>query len=69
LRGIQGQRLLDQGVLARPEREQGAGVVRRMRRRDVDDVDLRVIDECVVASEGARDAEAGREVLRPLEVP
>ena len=53
LGGVQCQRLLHQHVLARLERQPGAGEVRGVRGGDVDDVDVRVGDELLVAAVGA----------------
>ena len=49
LRLVEGERLLDEHVLARLEGQQGLCGVERVRRRDVDDVDLGVGDEGLVA--------------------
>ena len=43
--GVQCDRLLDQGVLTRGQRQFGAGIVRVVRGGDVDDVHVRIVDE------------------------
>ena len=54
LAGIQPDRLLDEHVLARLDREQRVRQVQVVRRRDVDDVDLGVGDERLVGAVGRR---------------
>ena len=61
LRGVHGERLLDQHRLAGLDREHRGVVVHRVRRRDVDGVDERVGDEVGVRRVRARDAEPARE--------
>jgi hypothetical protein len=69
LGGVHRERLLDQHRLARAQREQRVRVVHRVRRADVDGVDLRVGDERLVARVPVGHAEALAELLRGLLPP
>jgi hypothetical protein len=64
LRRVHRERLLDQHVLARQQREDRVVVVHRVRRRDVDHVDVRIGHKLLVAAVPARDAELIREAVR-----
>jgi hypothetical protein len=64
LGGVHRERLLDQYVLAGPQREDRVVVVHRMRRCDVDHVNVRIGNERLVAGMPVRDAELVPETVR-----
>jgi hypothetical protein len=64
LGSVHRERLLDQHVLARSQREDRVVVVHRVRRRNVDHVDVRIGDKRLVAGMRVRDAELVRETVR-----
>ncbi len=66
---VEGQRLLAEHGLAGVEAHQHVVTVHRVRRRDVDDVDVGVRDELLVAAVRAGHAVFVREALRGLQLP
>ena len=64
LGGVHRERLLDQHVLAGPQREDCVVVVHRVRRGHVDHVDVRIGHQRLVAGMPVRDAELFRETVR-----
>ena len=66
---VQGDRLLDEDVLARLQREARVRAVPVVRRGDVDDVDLGVGDQVLVRPVGVPDPEPPGEGLRGAERP
>src|SRR5258708_37226372 len=68
LRRIQRQRLLAEHVLARLERADGPRLVVAVDERDVDRVDLRVVEKRIVRGGRARSVESIRHLPRALRV-
>jgi hypothetical protein len=64
LGGVHRERLLDQHVLAGPQRENRVVVVHRVRRRHVDHLDIRIGHQQLITGMPVRDTELVRETVR-----
>ena len=69
LPGVHGEGLFNQHVFAGVQGQQRILVVERVRRRNVDNIDVRVSHEVLVASMGRGDLKPGRELRRRCQGP